>query len=115
MRYRTKQLRPLKLGKRVWIPDHKGYRQVTVTLEDLQYPRSYLIESAGTVYRRNRQQLLPFLVATLTLQTHRSREMEGNGLVSHSVEGTDQTPTDAEGGTDTRQLRRSGSRMERMS
>ncbi|KAJ8896606.1 hypothetical protein PR048_001950 [Dryococelus australis] len=91
----NKKLQPLKLGERVWIADRKGYEQVTATPEDLHYPRSYLMESAVTVYRRNRQQLLPSPIVT----THRSREMAGNGLVSHSVEETDQTPTEAEGAT----------------
>ncbi|KAJ8882603.1 hypothetical protein PR048_014414 [Dryococelus australis] len=44
--------------------DRKTYGQVTGTPEELQYPRLYLVEAEGVVYRCNRQHLVPPNVGT---------------------------------------------------
>ncbi|KAJ8898372.1 hypothetical protein PR048_003732, partial [Dryococelus australis] len=58
-----KQRLTAKEGQKRWYDrrnrDRKTYGQVTATPEELQNPRSYLVESEGAVYRRNRQHLVP--------------------------------------------------------
>ena len=67
-RHRTHQLKPLKTGDQVWIPEL--HQQATVLREVA--PRSYLIQTPRGRIRRNRQQLT-FLNATVNTPPDETR------------------------------------------
>jgi len=55
-RFRVRELPPLQIGQKVWVPDRKESATVT-RLADT--PRSYVVESETGQVRRNRRSLLP--------------------------------------------------------
>ena len=81
--HQAKQLRPLQVGEQVYIPDNSS--EGTVIEESTT--RSYIVQTDGGTYRRNRRQLLP-LPATTDVT-------EQNSQSENVSETPDSLPSDA--------------------
>ena len=57
----SKPLRPLLEGQLVWMQTQRGHDRLATVKRICKEPRSYIVESGGHDYRRNRRHLLPVL------------------------------------------------------
>ena len=59
----SKPLCPLSEGQVVWMQTQRGHDRLATVKRICKEPRSYIVESGGHDYRRNRRHLLPVLEA----------------------------------------------------
>lgn len=81
-------LQPLTEGQVVRMQTPKGFDQLGIVKEESKEPRSYIIQSNGTTYRRNRRHILPVAEQPPQLQT----EDQDSYTSHHTVNSPPLTP-----------------------